>query len=279
MHPAGYWEEEGPGYRPKYRSTVWSLILLAQLGASAKDDDRISKACSYYLDQALTAAGQFTIQGTPSTNIDCLQGNMLTALLDLGYEDPRIETAFDWLARSITGDGVAPMSSTESSLRYYSGNIGPGFRCGANQKEPCAWGGSKAMLAFGKLPSSNRSPLINQAIQQGLEFLLSCEPSTADYPHGENPKPSGNWWKFGFPVFYVTDLLQIFEALSLLGYGDDPRLAKTEELIHSKMTPSGKWLLEYAYTGKTWVDFGQKNEPNKWVTIRAIRALAAAQGE
>ena len=31
MDPDGYWEEEGPGYRPKYRSTVWSLILLSLL--------------------------------------------------------------------------------------------------------------------------------------------------------------------------------------------------------------------------------------------------------
>jgi hypothetical protein len=35
MNPAGYWVEAAPGYNPKYRSTVWSIILLGQLGASA----------------------------------------------------------------------------------------------------------------------------------------------------------------------------------------------------------------------------------------------------
>ena len=35
MEAAGYWVEPGPGYNPKYTSTVWSVILLAQLGASA----------------------------------------------------------------------------------------------------------------------------------------------------------------------------------------------------------------------------------------------------
>ena len=34
MAPEGYWVEPGPGYNPKYRSTVWSITLLAQLGAS-----------------------------------------------------------------------------------------------------------------------------------------------------------------------------------------------------------------------------------------------------
>jgi hypothetical protein len=35
MHPDGYWENPGPGYAPKYRSTVWSLMFLDQLGADA----------------------------------------------------------------------------------------------------------------------------------------------------------------------------------------------------------------------------------------------------
>src|SRR5512139_3601496 len=47
MEKEGYWVEPGPGYNPKYRSTVWALILLAQLGASVEEDKRIEKACSY----------------------------------------------------------------------------------------------------------------------------------------------------------------------------------------------------------------------------------------
>ena len=35
MDSPGFWVEPGPGYNPKYRSTVWAVILLAQLGASA----------------------------------------------------------------------------------------------------------------------------------------------------------------------------------------------------------------------------------------------------
>ena len=35
MNKAGYWVEPGPGYNPKYRSTVWAIIMLAQLGAAA----------------------------------------------------------------------------------------------------------------------------------------------------------------------------------------------------------------------------------------------------
>jgi hypothetical protein len=273
MDSEGFWAEPGPGYLPKYRSTVWALILLSQLGASLDIDSRIKKACQYYMNHALTEHGQFSASGTPGGTADCLQGNMCSALLDLGCVDERLPSAFEWMARSLTGNGVAPMGEKDAPLRYYSGNCGPGFMCGANNKQPCAWGGAKVMLAFSKLPLGMHTPLIDKAIQQGVEFLFSVDPAGATYPSGWNDKPSGNWWKFGFPVFYVTDILQIAEALVNLGYGIDPRLSKTLALIEEKQNSDGRWLLEYDYTGKTWVDFGQKKQPNKWVTLRAYRVM------
>src|SRR5215471_4714320 len=50
MEVEGYWVKSGPGYNPKYRSTVWALILLAQLGASVNEDNRIAQGCKYLLD-------------------------------------------------------------------------------------------------------------------------------------------------------------------------------------------------------------------------------------
>jgi hypothetical protein len=167
MNEEGYWVQPGPGYSPKYRSTVWSVILLAQLGGSAAADGRIRRACDYVLDHALLPDGRFTLSGAaPSGNIDCLQGNLCAALVDLG-----------------------------------------------------------------------------------------------------------------FPVFYVTDLLQIAEALAGLGYGADPRLARTLALIRDKQDDRGRWPLEYHYTGKTWLDFGERKRPSKWVTLRALRVLKAVHAQ
>lgn len=275
MNDDGYWAEPGPGYNPKYRATVWSIIMLAQLGASAVQDARIAASCAYLLDHALAPGGQFTTSGAPSGTADCLQGNLCAALLDLGYDDPRLETAFEWMARTVTGEGVAPAEDRQAAVRYYAGKCGPRFACGSNNKLPCAWGAVKVMLAFGKLPANRRTPLIERAIQQGVDFLFSTDPALADYPAGYSDKPSGNWWKFGFPVFYVTDLLQNVEALLQLGYGGDPRLINALTLIREKQDAQGWWSLEYDYTGKTWVDFGAKKQPNKWVTLRALRVLKA----
>jgi hypothetical protein len=275
MEEAGYWVEPGPGYNPKYRSTVWAIILLAQLGATVEEDARIALACHYLLDQALTKGGQFTTSGAPSGTADCLQGNLSWALLELGVDDPHLEKAFDWMARSVTGEGIASSEDRQAAVRYYAGKCGPTFACGANNRLPCAWGGVKVMLALGKWPEERRTPTVRRAIAQGVDFLLGVDPAEATYPTGYSDKPSQNWWKFGFPVFYVTDLLQVVEALVALGYGDDPRLSRALALIREKQDGDGRWALEYDYTGKIWVDFGAKKQPNKWVTLRALRVLQA----
>jgi hypothetical protein len=275
MEEPGYWAEPGPGYRPKYRSTVWSVVMLAQLGASAALDPRIARACNYLLDQALTEGGQFTASGSPSGTADCLQGNLCWALVALGYEDPRLENAYEWMARTVTGEGLASNKEPKAPLRYYASQCGPLFACGSNNKLPCAWGGVKVMGALGVWPEDRRTPLIDSAIQQGVAFFFSVDPATAAYPSGFSDKSSGNWWKFGFPLFYVTDLLQIVEVLAALGYAHDPRLANALALIRDKQDADGRWPLEYSYTGKTWFDFGPKRQPNKWVTLRALRVLKA----
>jgi hypothetical protein len=276
MEKEGYWEKPGPGYYPKYTGTVWSVILLAQLGASIATDDRIFNACSYVLNHSLTKGGQFTVNELSSGTADCLQGNLCAALLDLGCVDPRLDKAFEWMARSVTGEGIAPVTDKRAPIRYYAGKCGPNFSCGSNNKLPCAWGTVKVMLAFSKLSKEKRTPLIDKAIQTGVDFLFSVDPAKADYPGGYSNKPSGNWWKFGFPVFYVTDLLQLVEVLAGLGYGNDPRLSEALKIINQKRDNQGRWTLEYDYTGKTWVDFGIKRQPNKWVTLRALRVLKSA---
>jgi hypothetical protein len=88
MEKEGYWEKPGAGYYPKYTGTVWSVILLAQLGASPEIENRITTPCSYILNHTLTEGGQFTVNGLPSGTADCLQGNLCASLLDLGCKDP-----------------------------------------------------------------------------------------------------------------------------------------------------------------------------------------------
>jgi len=265
----GFWVEPGPGYLPKYRSIVWQVIFLAQLGADVREE-RVYKACDYLLSHAIGKFEGFSMTATPSGTAHCLQGNLGTALLTLGMGvDERLRHALEWMACSITGDPYQGVP-----IHYYrSGISGPGFLCSANDHQPCAWGAVKVALALAKVPADQRTPAMRKAVQMCVDFLLSTDPAGADYPHPYAPKTSTSWFKFGFPVFYITDVLQILEALLGLGLAGDERLLAAIKLLESKQDTHGCWIMEYTYNGKTWVDIEEKKQPSKWVTLRALRVL------
>jgi hypothetical protein len=273
QRPDGTWIK--PGYLPKYRGTMWSIIFLAQLGADGRDP-RIRKACQHLLEYAPAQHGGLSADGRNSGLIHCLQGNLCAALIDFGWlDDERLRRALDWLARSITGEGIAPNTEKQAAVHYLrSGNSGPGFLCSANDQQPCAWGAVKAMLALGKVPESERTPAMGRAIETGIDFLFSRDPAMADYPMGYAGKPNRSWFKYGYPIGYVTDVLQNLEVLAALGYKRDSRLAQGLSALLEKQDDQGRWNMEYTYNGKTWVDIEEKGAPSKWVTLRAMRVLA-----
>jgi hypothetical protein len=95
------------------------------------------------------------------------------------------------------------------------------------------------MQAFARLPKERQTPSIQSAIALGVDFLFSTDPAQADWPSGWSDRPSSNWWKFGFPLFYVTDLLQIIEVLVSLGLANDVRLQNAVEILHNKQDEQG----------------------------------------
>jgi hypothetical protein len=270
----GYWEKPGEGYYPKYRGTVWSVIYLAQLGADPAHPG-VRAAGDYVLENSRAKTGVLSLTGTPSGNVHCLAGNLGAALLDLGFgQDQRLAQALELMARFVTGEGLAPAEERKATLRYLkSGTCGPGFLCSANNRLPCAWGAVKVLRALNRVPEAERTPILQAASQTAVDLLFSVDPATADYPAGYSDKPSRSWFRFGFPLFYVTDVLQTAEVLTEAEYGRDPRLAAIYDLILSKRDKAGRWKMEYSYMGKTWTDIEERGQPSKWVTLRAMRVL------
>jgi hypothetical protein len=268
QEPSGAWVKAGSGYSPKYRATVWSLLILAELGADPQEP-RIRKGCEYLLEHSLASNGAFSAyQGlTPSGAIHCLNGNLLFALERLGFgNDPRLQTVIDWLARAILG---------EEPVRFYaSGTSGPNFACGINLGQPCGWGANKAIRGLLEVPEEARSPLVERALQAGADFLLSRNPAEADYPY--TGRVSSTWFKLGFPLSYWSDVLETVANLVDLGFGADPRLQLALEWILAKQDDQGRWKLGNSLNGKMWVDIEAKGKPSKWITLRALWVLKRA---
>jgi hypothetical protein len=279
--PAGWWVKPGPGYAPKYTGTVWSLIVLEQLGADPADP-RIAAACEYVLAHTWVPGQGFGCSGShrddrpppPSSLLHCLNGNLVRALVAFGrLDDPRVAAAIDWQARAVTGGAEAP--------RYYaSGTSGPGFACAINEGLPCAWGAVKAMRGLAAVPPARRTPRVEAAIDAGVSLLLSVDPATAAYPAGWGGTVSRAWFKLGFPSGYVADVLQVAEVLVELGRVREAagRLRGLADLVLAKQDADGRWRNEYGYRGRLWADVDEQGAPSPWVTLRACRVLRAVLG-
>lgn len=277
--PTGGWGRPGPGYTPKYTGTGWQLYFLEQLGADGSDE-RIRRGCEYLLAQGPSATGGIGTapaskpggRPSPSSVLHCFNGLLVRALVGLGHlDDPRVQGAVDWAARSITGEGMA---------RYYaSGTAGPGFRCGSNENRPCAWGAVKELMGLSRVPVERRSPLATKAVDQGVDFLLSHDVVKADYPMPSgDAKPSPSWFKLGFPAGYVTDVLQNLLVLAELGRATDERVQPALRWLVQQQDGAGRWRNDYALNGKTSVVIEQQGSVSKWVTLRACTVLRAAYG-
>jgi hypothetical protein len=284
QHPEGWWVKPGPGYTPKYRGSVWSMIFLGQLGADGRDR-RVRRGAEYLFDHTRARApyGGFSLNGTPAMMVHCLQGNLCAALLELGFgDDTRLQTALEWMDRSITGEGILPAAQdarrtargeTQEVRFFRSGNSGPGFLCSANNHRPCAWGSIPALEALSRVPARRRTRTVRLALEAGARFLLSRDPAEADYPTPGGGPPSRSWFQFGYPLGYVQDVLRNLEVLTALGYGRDARLRRAGEAVLRQRGADGRWTMRHSYRGKLWAEVGSKGQPNKWVTLRARRVL------
>jgi hypothetical protein len=252
QYPDGYWVKPGIGYSPKYRATVWQVIFLADLGATRTA--QIEKACQHVFEHAQCPDGAFIANKGKAGAVLCLNGNLLRSLLWFGYgDDPRGQRGLDWLAARVNGD--------------------EGFCCHYNGRLPCAWGAVKALSAFAALPGRERPPAVQEAVERGVEFLLSYDLVKADYPSGRGGV-SPLWFRFGFPLTYVSNVLEALLVLTRLGHGRHPGLAGAIEFMLSKQDEEGRWPLEYS-PARTWARFGQTGQPSKWVTLNALWVLKA----
>jgi hypothetical protein len=272
QRPAGYWVKPGAGYGPKYTGTVWSLTLLAQMGADTSEP-KVKAAAEYVLNNTISPVGWFSYNGTLSGFIHCHAGYLGEAMFNLGFNtDPRVMSEIDLQARLVTGEGIAPIGS-EDPIRFYHYTSGPNFVCG---KLPCAWGAVKAMKAIASVPEHRRTQTMKSALECGKELFLSADLSVCKFSNLKNGKPSDNWFKFGFPLFFVGDMLEVLDVMARLGEGQNPRLEKAWKLVLDKQDTNGRWPMEYTYNGKLWSDIEEKGQPSKWVTLRVLRALKVA---
>ncbi len=287
----GHWEGPDRFYTAKYRGTVWTLLILAELGADGADA-RVRAACEAILRDAQdpdsggfsTARSKRAGGGLHSMVIPCLTGNLTFSLIRLGMlDDPRVQRAVDWITtwqRFDDAEGDAPTGWPYDRFEMCWG------------RHTCHMGAAKALKALAEIPPERRTPAVHATISAGAEFFLRHHVHRRSHDLTRDSKPG--WRRFGFPLMYQTDALEILLILARLGregevagaapdgtggtpiLGDE-RMREALDLVASRADAQGRWKLQQTFNDRFVVPIEAKGEPSRWVTLRALEVLRAAR--
>jgi hypothetical protein len=246
---AGHWDGERSYYTPKYTSTHWSMLLLAELAADSTAP-RLQRGVEFML-----AATRDELKWTAAPEEhghSCFWGNLLRYALHCGYaDDPRVSAIVRYLAHDAQeGD----------------------WRCVHNDELPCAWGAARALWGLAALPNEHRSPETEATVENGLTFLLETHSLVeADYP--TSGQIHSLWSRLNFPLFYQTDILFVLRVLAELGELDRSRARPALEWLASRRKANGRWRGASPFRRRTWAVLADREETDRWASLHAAIIL------
>ncbi|MHC1720968.1 MAG: prenyltransferase/squalene oxidase repeat-containing protein [Clostridiaceae bacterium] len=265
----GSWGDPDRFYRDKYRGAAWTLLILAEMAADP-ENKRIKNACEFILKNSQDPeSGGFSFDrsaktgtGIPGGVVPCLTGNMVYALIKLGYlEDPRVGRAIEWITTYQRAD--------DADIEGPEGKVYDRYKmCWGSHS--CHMGVAKAFKALAAIPAHKRSKKVNCKIEEIAEYFLKHHIYKKSHNLDEISRPG--WLKLGFPLMYQTDVLELLGIFADLKIGDD-RLRDALDIVKAKEMKDGKWKLESSFNGKMLANIEKKGEPSKWITLKALRVL------
>ena len=247
-------------YSPNFKSTLWTLILLADLKTPLDTPQlkpSIQLITAHFFDPE---HGIFRLPGMSHFPIPCLNGNMIYIhqYFETHHSDMLDKTIgfFSTYQRFDDGDFKTP------KIVPYCSNVS------CYGKHTCFWGVIKLLKGISFIPKSERSKAAQLLIDNCIDFVLQHEVCFRSHQPGIFLRPEIS--QLTFPNFYKSDFLEILWLLAREEV-QDRRMSRALDLLRSKMRQDGFWVLEKSMN--TIVSIGQKDCANDFVTERANEVL------
>ena len=249
-------------YSPNFTSTLWTLVLLADLKAPA-DLPQLKPSLRLVTERFYDPEhGIFRLPGMSHFPIPCLNGNMLYLHHYFGTSGSEAldKTIAFFTAYQRFDDGDF---KTPTSYPYCSNTSCYG-------KHTCYWGVAKLFKGISFIPQNQRSREAQKLIENCIEFVLHHEVCFSSRHRDRFIHPAIGL--LTFPNFCKSDFLEILWLLGREGVRD-PRMSRALELLRSRMKDGGFWELEKSQN--IVVSIGKKDSANAFITERATDVLTA----
>ena len=279
----GYWEEPTSPYLPKYKSSYWTIMILSRLGLD-RTNEKVARACEFIFrfqhdeggfssdsperasmeyeyrrrkGKTLPSKNGFVSSLVYESQLACLTGNVVAALIRLGYEgDLRVKKAIRWLVKVQNKDG---------------GWLCPYWKAHIRDKHACFMGTICPTEAFSEVSEKSRATDVKEAVSRAAEFFLLHRLFEAD--HHNYGVINKSWLELSYPWFAGYNILRGLDMLTKLGYSKDERLCDAVEVLLQKRQSNGAWVLENSPEGRMQANMEKKGQPSKWITMIALRVL------
>jgi len=247
-------------YWPKYKSTFWTLLLLADIKAPI-NNWQIEQSFKIIMKHFYDKTHKIYTLGSSHFPVPCLNGNIL--YLHFYFKKPytkkidMIVEFFNSYQRFDDGDYKTP-----KTFPYYSNTSCYG-------KHTCYWGIVKLLKGLSFIPKSQRTKDAKRLIENCVEFILHHE--VCFRSHNKDEFIQSDIGTLTFPYLGKDDYLEILWLLSREGIRDK-NVARAVELLRSKMKGDGFWELERPVPNLI-VSMGKKGCANSFITERALKVL------
>ena len=82
------------------------------------------------------------------------------------------------------------------------------------------------------------------------------------------------WTRFAFPPLWHYDVLRGLDYLRAAGARPDARVDEAVAIVRDRRQDDGRWLLDVRHPDTLYQELGGVvGEPNRWITLRALRVL------
>ncbi len=247
-------------YSPNFKSTLWTLVLLADIQAPV-DLPQINASIRLITEHFYDPEhGIFRLPGMDHFPIPCLNGNMIYLQHYFKNSNPEAMDKtlgfFSAYQRFDDGDFKTPKAYPYCANKSCYG------------KHSCYWGVTKLFKGISFIPKTKRTQATQRLIENCIDFVLEHEVCfRSNHRDKFLHEDIGN---LTFPNFYKSDFLEILWLLAREEV-HDKKMSRALELLSCRMKAGGIWELEKSLN--IIASIGQKGCANVFITERASAVL------